>query len=61
MNTRSAEPAVRATGDVGSSGPAEVPFHQRRASQRRFPRFAPTGTTFLGRCCLEALMVERRR
>lgn len=39
----------------------EVPFHQCRASQRRFPRFAPTGTVFLGRCCLEALTVERCR
>jgi ubiquinone/menaquinone biosynthesis C-methylase UbiE len=39
----------------------EVPFHQCRASQRRFPRFAPTSTVFLGRCCLEALTVERRR
>lgn len=42
-------------------GTGEVPFHQCLSSQRRFPRFAPTGTVFLGRCCLEALTVERRR
>lgn len=40
---------------------SEVPFHQCRVSQRRFPRFAPTAAVFLGRCCLEALTIERRR
>lgn len=36
----------------------EIPFHRCGASERRLPRFAPTGTVFLGRCCLERLTVE---
>ena len=37
---------------------AEIPFHECGASERRLARFAPTGTVFLGRCCLERLTVE---
>lgn len=36
----------------------EVPFHECSASHRRLPLFAPTGTVFLARCCLEALAIE---
>jgi len=33
----------------------DIPFHDCGASSRRRPRFAPAGTIFLGRCCLEAI------
>ena len=42
--------------DVGS-----VPFHQCQETERRRPRFTPTGVVFLGRCCLDALTVESDR